>query len=63
MKVRPIAYRHEGLYCCERPVFNPEDWADVAEDNKGIVASLPWHIDWSSPTFWESWEQWFRRGL
>ena len=63
MKVRPIAYRHEGLYCCERPVFNPEDWADVAEDNKGIVASLPWHIDWSSPTLWESWEQWFRRGL
>jgi glycosyltransferase involved in cell wall biosynthesis len=63
MKVRPIAYRHEGLYCCERPVFNPEDWADVAEDNKGIVASLPWYIDWSSPTLWESWEQWFRRGL
>ena len=63
MKIEPIAYRYEGPYNCKRPVFNAADWADAAEQNKGIIASLPDALDWNGRTLWPAWEKWFREGL
>jgi glycosyltransferase involved in cell wall biosynthesis len=62
MKVKPIAFKYEGPYCCKRPAFNPEDWADCAEEQKGITASLPSELDWNGPTLWPRWKSWFERG-
>ena len=63
MKIEPIAYRYEGPYNCKRPVFNAADWADAAEQNKGIIASLPDALDWNGRTLWPACEKWFREGL
>ena len=61
MKVEPVAYRYEGPYCCKRPVYDPKDWADLAEDQRGIIASLPSELDWN--VLWPRWRDWFRKGL
>ena len=63
MKVEPIAWRSEGIYCCERPVFSAYAWADAVMENKGLTASLPDELDWHGRTLWPSWESWFREGL
>lgn len=63
MKVKPIAWRYEGIYCCKRPVFEVKDWADCAEDNRGIIASLPSALDWNGPTLWKRWEKYFREAI
>ena len=63
MKVKPIAFRYDGPFNCQRPVFNPKDWADAAEENNGIIASLPDSLDWHGRTLWPAWEKWFREGI
>lgn len=64
MKVPPIAWRYEGPYSCKRPVYNPKDWANRAQDLRGCAdpsfmvkgRMLDWEINWGA------WEQWFREG-
>jgi len=61
MKVKPIGFNYEGPYCMKRPVFSVKDWADCAQEQKGIIASLPDELDWRN--VWKRWESWFRKGL
>lgn len=63
MKVKPLGWYDEGPFCCKRPVFDVKDWAECAEDNLGIVASLPPGLDWNGPTLLGAWMEWFEEGL
>ena len=60
MKVKPIGFNYEGPHCMKRPVFDLEDWADCAENQEGIIASLPKELDWNN--VWPKWEKWLREG-
>ncbi len=64
MLADPIAWRYEGPFSCKRPIFEPEQWATLAEEVQGIIAStlLPPELDWHGPTLWPRWEKWFREG-
>jgi len=61
MLVEPLAYRIEGLYCCVRPVFTAQKWAQKALSLAGKRTKLPPHLDWN--VLWSRWEQWFREGV
>jgi len=60
--VEPAAYRFEGVYSCERPVFRAEDWAKKAEGALQLSRSgiqLDSRLDWNE--LWPLWENWLRR--
>lgn len=63
--IEPVAYRYEGLYSCQRPVFRVQDWAAKAEfllenvSRAGV--KLNEALDWNN--LWSRWEPWFREGL
>jgi glycosyltransferase involved in cell wall biosynthesis len=67
--VSPKAYRYEGPYSCKRPIYDPEDWAALAEafnpwDTAPFLAvdfPLPAELDWKN--LWPKWQQWFMEGL
>jgi glycosyltransferase involved in cell wall biosynthesis len=60
--IEPIAYRPEGAYSCNRPVFNPKDWSDKMSALLGTrVQQRPNQLDWA--VIWPRFEAWFRRGL
>ena len=61
MKVMPIGFNYEGPHCMKRPVYEVKDWADCAEEQEGVIASLPAELDWEK--VWVKWEKWFRDGL
>jgi glycosyltransferase involved in cell wall biosynthesis len=62
-KVKPIAYRYEGIYSCKRPVFNPEDWANRAAilPTTLLDTRFPDELDWDN--LWPRWEKWLRVGV
>lgn len=62
--VDPIAYRYEGIFSVQRPVYNSQDFADkiievfkhpeLREKAKPVLA-------WDA--VWPAWEKWLRGGL
>jgi glycosyltransferase involved in cell wall biosynthesis len=56
--VEPVAWRYEGIYCCKRPVFRPEDWADRVQAIAGTTPVVPEHIKWENA--WKEWAKWLR---
>jgi glycosyltransferase involved in cell wall biosynthesis len=61
MRIEPIAYRSEGLYSSRRPVFDPQDWADRAEQYSDQRTRLDAQYAWSN--LWPRWEAWFQKGI
>jgi glycosyltransferase involved in cell wall biosynthesis len=71
MKVFPLrstsgvtAFRYEGLYCCKRPVYDAEEWAERAIECSKVYArpirpALPLGLDWNN--LWPRWEAWLRK--
>jgi glycosyltransferase involved in cell wall biosynthesis len=59
--VDPIAFRVEGLYNCQRPIFIPKDWADKMNYLLGKRMNRPNQIDWEN--VWPRFDTWFRKGL
>lgn len=62
MMVDPIAFRYEGIFAIQRPVY---DAADFAIRIEAIIRD---QIDYTKPvcswdSIWPSWEKWFRDGL
>lgn len=57
--VKPIAYRHEGVYACQRPVFSAQDWATKAEDLISKRVNHNGEIDWQN--LWPRWETYLRK--
>jgi glycosyltransferase involved in cell wall biosynthesis len=60
MRVEPLAFRKEGLYCSVRPVYDPAAWAACAERFLSRRASLDPQYAWQN--LWPRWEAWFREG-
>lgn len=58
--VEPVAYRHEGLYGCKRPVFRAQDWVKKIMPLLGRRVNHPEELDWQN--LWPRWEFWFRNG-
>ena len=69
MQIDPFAYFYEGAFCSKRPVHDPERWASLAElhaarrKQTATKSLLPEHVDWSGPTLWPAWQQWFTEGI
>lgn len=61
MLVEPKCYRYEGLFCCSRPVFEPEQFSARSLFAKDCTTKLPLHLDWNN--LWPRWEQWLKKGL
>lgn len=60
--IDPIAYRYEGIFAIQRPVYDSAHLADA------IRASIPKHRLGREPVcswgeVWPRWEQWIRAGL
>lgn len=61
----PFAFRFEGLYNCQRPVYDPAKWAwrinRVLAGGKTGKSLLPPRLAWNN--LWkDEWEPWFRAG-
>jgi glycosyltransferase involved in cell wall biosynthesis len=58
------AWRFEGPFCNQRPIFEPEFWADRAEGVKGMDGGeslLPDGLKWEN--VWPKWSEWLRKGV
>lgn len=63
------AHRYEGIFCCKRPVFDAQHWADkmanlvnLEQLEKSLIAqSVTSQLGWSA--VWPRFEVWFRKGL
>lgn len=59
--VNPHAYRMEGLYNCDRPVYEPKTWSYyMSKMIRGVKTGkslLPTELDWNNlwPTMWQKW--------
>ena len=62
MLVKPIAYRYEGIFAIQRPIYNAQDFAD----------RIQWMIDteykWGGSVcswddLWPKWQKWIEAGL
>jgi glycosyltransferase involved in cell wall biosynthesis len=56
--VKPWAYRFEGVYASERPVFSPQDWAKKASELIGKRTNRNGEIDWVN--LWPRWKAYLR---
>lgn len=57
------AYRQEGIYACQRPVFQTSEWLHKVQTAIGKERKVPKSIqklDWNN--LWPAWEKWFRDG-
>jgi glycosyltransferase involved in cell wall biosynthesis len=54
--VNPVAWRYEGPYCCKRPVFSAQGWADTAVVAAKQIPVLPDYIKWENA--WPLWAEW-----
>lgn len=73
LQVWPVTWRYEGAWCWKRPVFSPEQWANVVEeyiDEKKVVKmvnaidqgySLYKEFDWD--VLWPKWKEWLLKGI
>lgn len=61
MRVSPAAFRYEGVWSCKRPVYNPHDWVEKAEEWIGKRANLDEQYVWNN--LWPRWENWLREGV
>ena len=59
--INPTELHLEGAYSCERPTFNPKDWADRMDYLLGKDVNPPSQLDWNY--VWPRFETWFRKGL
>lgn len=66
--VEPVAWRIEGFSCSVRPVYEPQQWADVClkvldgQVSNGECRSAVEHLDWK--VLWPSaWKKWFVEGI
>jgi glycosyltransferase involved in cell wall biosynthesis len=63
--IQPKEMRLEGVYNCERPVYDPAQWAYYAgkmlRTKKTGASLLPAHLDWNN--LWSRWSDWFIQGI
>ena len=63
--VQPKGMRLEGVYNCERPVYDPQQWAYYAAKmlraKKTNGSLLPAHLDWKN--LWPKWQNWLLAGI
>lgn len=58
MRVDPIAFYDEGEYASNRPVYNPEQWAECARNWIGTRVTMDPQYDWAN--LWPRWEKYLR---
>lgn len=66
MLVEPAMDRIDGVYSLIRKVYRVEDWVRVslaAMELKSNQSLLPEWCDWNGPILWDSWQQWFLKGI
>jgi glycosyltransferase involved in cell wall biosynthesis len=74
MKVSPVNFRGEGIYCNRRPVYDVPDWANATQRAAAYVSAnkltpdgslLSGALDWidGENDLWGSWEEWLRAGV
>jgi len=61
MCVTPVGFRYESLWACQRPVYQAESWALMAEEWIDKRSSLDSRYDWKNN--WPIFEEWFRKGI
>lgn len=65
MHVEPVAYRYEGIFTYKRPVFDPQIWADKADQVLRVVprSEVKLHpcFDWDN--LWPKWQSWLMEGV
>jgi glycosyltransferase involved in cell wall biosynthesis len=64
--IEPVGYHLEGRHMIQRPVFNPEDWADAVEcvlidPTWKEQAVLPEGLAWEE--CWPQWQRWLEEGI
>jgi glycosyltransferase involved in cell wall biosynthesis len=64
--VEPCGWRYEGPFSNKRPVFNPDDWAEVVgkimiPNNNPRTSFLGKELMWN--VVWSQFERWIRDGL
>lgn len=59
--VDSIAWRHEGLYCHKRPIFDADHWASRAIQLAGKRFTLHPSFYWEN--CWPKWDAWLREGI
>lgn len=61
--MEPTGWKTDGLFCLQRPVFNPSDWAEravyVADTLRANL--LPESLFWRN--LWSRWREWLLRGI
>ena len=63
-RVKPIAFHYDGLFCAQRPVYSPQDFADAALNASGSTVSLDPKFYWGGENgAWEQWKAWIEKGL
>jgi glycosyltransferase involved in cell wall biosynthesis len=61
MQVAPVAYRYEGIFAIQRPVYNAQDFADAIShllENPEIALPV---CAWDD--VWPTWQRWIKAGL
>ena len=63
-QIEPIAYRYEGIFAIQRPVYNAQDFADKV----AWMLRKPNLRDWTLPVcawseVWPAWQKWIEAGL
>ena len=58
MRVNPVAFRYEGMWASQRPVFNPSDWAERANRWIGQRVKMDQQYCWDN--LWPRWEAYLR---
>lgn len=61
MQVDPVAFRYEGVYASQRPVYNPHTWAQCASFWLKERTSLDPQYDWNN--LWPRWQTWLKEGI
>ena len=58
MLVGPVAFHYEGSYASRRPVYDPHEWTNKANEWIGKRTEIDPQYDWENN--WPRWESWFR---
>ncbi len=61
MLIEPVAFRTEGTFGSQRPVYEADQWVEAALRVKGVYASLPKHLEW--PQLWPRFRAWLEAGI
>jgi hypothetical protein len=66
LRIKPIAFKTDGAYLSQRPIFKAEEWAEKILDihESGAPFCLAPQYLWEGESgVWAQWAKWIREGL